>query len=85
MERLGAGRSTLGVQADRLDPRFRRVEPLGAAAAQRIAAFVQRDRLVERGIAGLQPADDRLESGNQKMPPFTQDGGTVKLVQSIWP
>src|SRR3546814_12971286 len=36
IEGLGAHRPALGVEPDRLDPRLRRVEPVGAAAAQQI-------------------------------------------------
>src|SRR6187551_1253976 len=58
---LGAGGAAFAVEPDRLDPRLGGVEPVGAAAAQLVAALVQADRLVERRIAAFEPRDDCLE------------------------
>src|SRR3569623_606129 len=58
---LGSARASLAVEPDRLDPRLRRVESLGAQLAQRVAAFVQVARVLPRHLAALQPADDPFQ------------------------
>ena len=59
-------RLTLG-RADGVEPRAGAVEPLLADHGERLAAFPQRERLLEREAAGLQPADDVLQLGARRL------------------
>src|SRR5258708_20473056 len=61
IQRLGAFRLAAGVEGDLLDPRLGLAQYLLAAALERFAALVDRDRLLERHLALLEPLDDRFE------------------------
>ena len=61
VERLGAGRLAGGVERDLLDPRLGLPQQLLAAALERLAALVDRDRLLERHLALFEPLDDRFK------------------------
>src|SRR3569623_1081505 len=69
---LGSARASLAVEPDRLDPRLRRVESLGAQHAQRVAAIEQVDRDLQRHLAALQPADDPFQLRQRG---FVRQGG----------
>src|SRR2546430_1138659 len=58
---FGAGRLAAGIERDLLDPRLGRAQQFLAAALERLAALVDRDRLLERHLAVLQPLDDGFE------------------------
>ena len=60
-ERLETGGAPLRIEADGLDPRLRRVQPLGATAAQLVAALKQIDRFLKGGVPALEPGHDPLE------------------------
>src|SRR5579883_584621 len=61
IERLGASRLAGGVEGDLLHPRLGLAQQLLAAALERLAALVDRDRFLERHLAFLEPLDDRFE------------------------
>src|SRR6266851_5176292 len=61
VERLGSGRLARGIEGDLLDPGLGLAQQLDAAALERFAALVDRDRLLERHLALLEPLDDRFE------------------------
>ena len=62
MPRNRGGRSSLGAPCELLDLPLRRVEPRQAEAEQLLAALPERDRLVEAGLAPLEPLDDRARA-----------------------
>src|SRR5215471_4287821 len=61
VERLGAGRLAGGIEPDLFHPSLGLLEQLLAAALERLAALIDRDRLLERHLALLEPFDDRFE------------------------
>src|SRR5580693_4859131 len=61
IQRLGAGRLAPGIKRDLLHPRLGRAQQFLAAALERLAALVDRDRLLERHLAVLKPLDDGFE------------------------
>ena len=61
VERLGARRLAVAAEPDALDPAFRLLEQLLAVVLQRLAALVDRDRLLEVDLALFESLDDRLE------------------------
>src|SRR5580692_10280980 len=61
IERLGALRLAGGVEGDLFHARLRLAQQFLAAALEHLAALVDRDRLLERHLAFLEPLDDRLE------------------------
>src|SRR5689334_13659633 len=60
VERLGALRLAGSVERDLLDARLGLLEQFLAAALERFAALVDRDRFLERHLAFLEPLDDGL-------------------------
>lgn len=62
MSRCPVGRCRArAVARQLLDPELRRPQALGAQAIQLLAAPEQRDRVVDRNVAALEPGDDVLE------------------------
>ena len=64
VERLGSGRLA-GIEGDLLHPRLGLAQQFLAAALQRLAALVDRDRLLERHGAALELLHDLLEFGER--------------------
>ena len=61
IERPGAGRLAGGIERDLLDPRLGLPQQFLAAALERLAALIDRDRFFERNLALLEPLDDRFK------------------------
>src|SRR4051812_44176630 len=61
VERLGAGRPAVARQPDLLDAVLRRLQQAVAMRLQRLAAFIDADRLVERHLAALKIVDNGLQ------------------------
>ena len=61
IEGLGARRPSLGIEPDRLDPRLCRIEAVGAAAAELVAALVEVDRVLQGRLAAFEAGNDRLQ------------------------
>src|SRR5215467_10471546 len=61
VERLGSGRLAGGIERDLLHARLGLPQQLLAAALERLAALIDRDRLLERHLALLEPLDDGFE------------------------
>src|SRR5690242_17447754 len=67
VERLSSGRLAAGVERDLLHARFRLLEQLFAARLERLAALVHGDGLLERHLAALELAHDRLELRDRRL------------------
>src|SRR6185312_8650641 len=61
VERLGAGGLAVGIGGDLVNPCLRLPQQLLASSFQRLAAFVDRDRFLERYLALLEPLHDRFQ------------------------
>jgi len=61
VERLRPCRAAVRTLHDPFDPCLRCIETFLAMLPQRLSLFVERDRIVERNVAALEPADHVLE------------------------
>src|SRR6185295_9899181 len=61
VERLGSGDLAVGIGGNLVDAGLGLPQKFFAAALQRLAALVDRDRFLERHVAVLQPLHDRFE------------------------
>src|SRR5712691_10886727 len=78
VERLGSGRLARGIEGDLLDPGLGLAQQFHAATLERLAALVDRDRLLERHLALLEPLDDRFELLDRLLEGQARDVGVVR-------
>src|SRR3989440_9754712 len=85
VQRLCADRLAGGIERDFFHPRFRKPQQFLAAALQRLAAFVDRDRFLERHIAALELLHDLLKLRERLLEAESFDVGicSVGHLQSV--